>query len=655
MKYLILSSLAFVLFAFSNTNPRDSYTVTRVKNDYKKSIAEFTQQLEYFLSILDANANQTELQKTHLETRVKYKRFEYLITHFDNQAVKIHLNGAPLPVPVYENGQAITVEPKGLQVIDEMVFEDEVNLKELQDLVLKMRTVIDDIADFESNRYIDESHILIAMREQIIRIITLGLSGYDTPGSLNAIPEAEASLSQMLSNFRYFSTFVNDDNDIIYKEVISAFEKSITFLQTDNDFDSLDRTQYIRDYLNPLSALLLVFHDIAGIPFLNPESSREKGLNQKAFHVFDQNLFNAEAYVDFSDETDNASLRQLGASLFYDESLSLDNSMSCATCHNPSLAFTDGKQLSLSNHKVETTKRNTPTLINAVYSQRFFYDLRAQKLHQQILDVFANPNEFHMDFTTMADRLQTSPGYSKMFIDAYPKHSKAKVEINRLSIVTAISSYIKTISSFESEFDKYMRRETDQINESVKNGFNLFSGKAACGTCHFTPLFSGLVPPEFEDNETEILGVPVSKTDTILDDDIGRIGNGWKHEKLEHFTFSFKTVSVRNVDKTAPYMHNGIYNTLEEVLEFYNHGGGAGIGIDVPHQTLAADSLHLNQEDIGDIIAFMRSLSDTEFDYIIPDTLPRYLDGDGGLSDIRKNIYADSSYEYIQQSSSNRN
>jgi len=149
------------------------------------------------------------------------------------------------------------------------------------------------------------------------------------------------------------------------------------------------------------------------------------------------------------------------------------------------------------------------------------------------------------------------------------------------------------------------------------------------------------VPPDFDDNETEILGVPLSKTDTILDDDIGRIGNGWKHEQVDHFKYSFKTVTVRNVDKTAPYMHNGIYETLEEVLEFYNHGGGAGIGIDVPHQTLSADSLHLSQEEMDHIIAFMKSLSDTEFDYIVPDTLPRFKDDAGKLSDLRFINYSD--------------
>ena len=644
MKYLMTCLIVCVLLAFSSTNTRDSYTVTRVKQDYKSSIDTFTKKLDLFLSIVNKRVTIQEIQEIHLLTRESYKRFEYLISHFDNQAVKKHLNGAPLPIAIFENGQTVAIDPVGLQVIDEMVFGADLNKDDLKNLLLKMRSIIDDIADFESNRYIDESHILIAMREQIIRIITLGLSGYDTPGSLHGIKEAEVSLSQMLICFKYFSMFVDDDTDIIFKEVISAFSRSIDYLQMENDFDNFDRTVFIRDYLNPLSALLLVFHDISGIAFMHEEVALEKGLNQKAFHLFDMSFFNSEAYSLITRKKDNIALQELGASLFYDESLSLDQSMSCATCHNPSKSFADGRHLSISNHRLETTKRNTPSLINSVYSKRYFYDLRAQQLAEQIIQVFSNPNEFHVDFDLISKRLNGSPGYLNMFSAAFSNSSSDTAIINRTSIITALSSYIKTISSFDSAFDQYMRKEREVIDESVTSGFNLFMGKAACGTCHFAPLFNGLVPPDFDENETEVLGVPISKLDTILDDDIGRIGNGWKHENTEHYRYSFKTVSVRNIDQTAPYMHNGIYETLEEVLDFYNHGGGLGIGIDVPHQTLSGDSLHLSKIEMNQIIAFMKSLSDTEFEYIIPDTLPRFADKDGAMSDIRPNVYSQKSH-----------
>ena len=640
MKYVLSLCILTALVAFSNTSIRDSYTVNRVKKDYSSSINQFTTQLDHFISIVSHDTDRELIQKAHLETRKAYKSFEYLITHFDNQIVKQYLNGAPLPVAKFENGKTKVLEPIGLQVIDELVFSDQIEKADIKHQLLIMREAIDDIRTYESSRYIDERHILLAMREQLIRIISLGLSGFDTPGSLNALEEAEVSLLSMQQSFKYFSTFVDDDNDLIFKEVLSAFDACLSMLQASSDFESFDRVDFIRNKMNPLSALLLVFHDLSGIQFNNKENAVEQGLNQKAMHLFADNLLNADAYSGMLSDQDNTALKTLGASLFYDETLSIDNSMSCATCHNPAQAFTDGKQLSISNHREEATKRNTPSLINSVYSKRFFYDLRAHKLDEQIIEVFANPNEFHADFEEISKRLQTSPGYISMFDEAYPTISDPQQLINRNRIITAIISYVKSLSSFESEFDKYMRQDIDVIDPSVKQGFNLFMGKAACGTCHFAPLFNGLVPPDFDENETEILGVPIKAEKPILDDDEGRIDNGWKHEQADHYRYSFKTVSIRNIDKTAPYMHNGIYETLEEVLDFYNRGGGAGMGIDVPHQTLAADSLHLSKLEMGQIIDFMKSLSDTEFDVMIPDTLPRYRNSEGQLPDVRKNQYA---------------
>lgn len=640
MKKVVLSCLLIGLLAFSSSDSRDSYAVTRVKQDYHTSFENFTKQLDLYISVLSQESSLNEIRKAHLETREIYKTFEYLIAHFDNPSVKQHFNGAPLPVVQFEKGNVVVVDPVGLQVLDELVFSDQMDINEVKDLIGLMRQTVDKINHFESNRYIDESHILRAMREQLIRIVSLGLSGYDTPGSLHAIKEAEVSLSQMLISFKYFSVFVDDDNDTIFKEVVSAFEKCISFLKKEKNFDSLDRLLFIKEYLNPLSALLLVFHDISKIPFLHEEYAQENGLNEKALHMFDPNLFNSYAYAGFKVNQDNDALRQLGATLFYDEYLSLDGAMSCATCHDPKHAFTDNRQLSISNHITESTQRNTPSLINSIYSQRYFYDLRAQKLDEQIIQVFSNPNEFHADFDIISDKLTQSPGYKTMFSNAFPNSDNKESIISRSRIITAMSSYVNSIRSLNSEFDLYMRGEIDAVKKSVKQGFNLFMGKAACGTCHFAPLFSGLVPPDFDENETEILGVPISVIDNTLDDDIGRIGNGWKHELADHYQYSFKTVTVRNVEKTAPYMHNGIYDTLEEVLDFYNHGGGAGMGIDVPNQTLSPDSLHLNKIEMQQIIDFMISLTDVDFDYIVPDTLPRFNNSEGELLDIRRNIYS---------------
>ena len=158
-------------------------------------------------------------------------------------------------------------------------------------------------------------------------------------------------------------------------------------------------------------------------------------------------------------------------------------------------------------------------------------------------------------------------------------------------------------------FDQYMRGNSKALTTPEKNGFNLFMGKAKCGTCHFMPLFNGLVPPEFVETESEVLGVPKTK-DSLhaeLDSDLGKF-NFTRSVVHKH---AFKTPTLRNVELTAPYMHNGVFSTLEEVMDFYNKGGGKGLNIAPDNQTLPFDKLELSKKEISDVIAFMKALTDT--------------------------------------------
>jgi len=131
-------------------------------------------------------------------------------------------------------------------------------------------------------------------------------------------------------------------------------------------------------------------------------------------------------------------------------------------------------------------------------------------------------------------------------------------------------------------------------------------GKALCATCHFMPLTNGSVPPFFTETEKEVIGVPKESNNKELDTDTGFY---WVYNENLHKGM-FKTPTIRNIELTAPYMHNGVYNTLEEVKNFYNKGGGSGLGFNVPHQTLPFDHLNLSEQEIQDIITFMKTLTD---------------------------------------------
>jgi cytochrome c peroxidase len=192
-----------------------------------------------------------------------------------------------------------------------------------------------------------------------------------------------------------------------------------------------------------------------------------------------------------------------------------------------------------------------------------------------------------------------------MFATAYPE---VKEPVSVYTIANAIASYLRSLQAMNTKFDQYMRDEPVTLTASEKNGFNLFMGKAKCGTCHFMPLFNGLTPPLFSETESEVIGVPTSaKKPFTLDADSGK----YYFTKSVVHLHAFKTPTLRNIALTGPYMHNGIYKTLEEVIDFYNDGGGKGLGIAPHNQTLPFDKLKLSKAEKKDIIHFLRALTDT--------------------------------------------
>lgn len=275
------------------------------------------------------------------------------------------------------------------------------------------------------------------------------------------------------------------------------------------------------------------------------------------------------------------------------------------------MGFADGLPKSLTNRYDAQTKRHSPSLIDVAYSSKYFWDMREHDLEKQVAHVVEDTLEFNIGFREIEKRLYQSKTYVSMFEKAF--EGIAKKSINQRSISNAIASYVNTLQSFNSPFDQYVNGNQIELSASTKNGFNLFMGKAACGTCHFAPVFNGSVPPFYTDSESEVLGITLGQDakHPIKDEDPGRIANGRKSDAHPHFAHSFKTVTVRNVGITAPYMHNGLFKTLEEVIEFYDLGGGAGMGIDIDNQTLSSDPLNLTEAEKTDLIAFLHSLTDT--------------------------------------------
>lgn len=538
------------------------------------------------------------LQKAVTNARLSYKKAEFFLAFYYPEYISEHINGAPLLHIDRSNTRPLVLPPEGLQVLDELAFAKTITQEqksEIASLAKKLRSHYNTLYITLAARLKTDTNTIAAMRLQLVRLFTMGITGFDTPGSLHAIPETKTSLEAMRNVF----TEVDKDKDIIL-----LFDAAIAYLNTPVSFNDFDRLTFIREYLDPLYSRLGRLQNNTDSDYIKNTTA----WNSSSTSVFAGDFLNPYYFTNLTKRENSEELKALGRDLFYDPVLSSDNAMSCASCHNPEKAFTDGAVKSASSIKDKTVLRNAPTLLNAVYADRYFYDLRAFTLEQQAEHVIFNTDEFNTAYIAILQKLKADKKYTENFRKIFGKDG-----ITRENFSKALASYVMSLTSFNSPFDKYIRRETSIIDASVKNGFNLFMGKANCATCHFAPTFSGLVPPGYTENESEILGIlqnPNAKQ-PVQDTDEGRLNSPLLSERAWIYEKSFKTTTVRNAALTAPYFHNGAYKTLEEVIEFYNRGGGAGHGLTVINQTLPGDKLNLTESEKKDLIAFISSLNDT--------------------------------------------
>ena len=283
---------------------------------------------------------------------------------------------------------------------------------------------------------------------------------------------------------------------------------------------------------------------------------------------------------------------ELGKKLFFDRRLSLNNTVSCGMCHVPEQAFTNNEIKTAVGIEGRSNLRNTPTLLNIAFSKFLFHDAREFSLENQVWQPVLAHSEMAMpSFGFTIKKLQLIPGYTKLFNEAFPNEG-----INMETFGKAIASYERSLVSGNSKFDKwYYGGDKNIVNEKVKKGFDVFVGKGNCSSCHAVGENSAL----FFDNKlhntgigyAESMGLLQSKKTKVqlapgeyveVDNDIIKSVNQQKRKNdLGLYTITenpshrwlFKTAGLRNISLTAPYMHNGIFATLDEVIDFYNEGG----------------------------------------------------------------------------------
>ena len=269
----------------------------------------------------------------------------------------------------------------------------------------------------------------------------------------------------------------------------------------------------------------------------------------------------------------------LGKALFFDPFLSRDRTISCASCHKAAHSFADDKPVSI-GIKGQEGDRNTPTVLNTFRLKHLFWDGRAKSLEEQALGPIQNPKEMGEEIDNVINKLNNLPVYRIEFEKAF-----GKGDITKEKLASAIAEFERTLVSKNSAFDRFLSGETNALSDSAKRGLDLFKGKAMCIACH-----NG---SDLTDGEFHNIGLPSAG-------DIGRAKISGKSQD----TGKFKTPTLREITNTAPYFHNGQFQTLEQVIAYYNAGGGND-----PLKDPLKEPLNLSRQEQQDLIEFLRSLS----------------------------------------------
>lgn len=567
-----------------------------VKLAFMEDVNDLDSAVSQLQQVIRTRQSDQVVETAFRRARLAFKRTEFLTAYYNPETTR-SLNGPN--IPDVDDDLRINA-PEGFQVLEELLFPalDSANRTEAVQQAAVIRSNVNRLRKISENNELTDSHIFDAMRLEVFRIISLSITGFDSPIAFYSLPEAASALERMQQQVGYYD-LLKQDADLAGR-LDQTFTRAINTLRSARSFDSFDRLGFISQQANVLSGLLLDAQNALAVPVF----TENRLLSTTARTLTDSGVFNPNYFVNLDEQQPTPARVALGEKLFVNPILSGNGNRTCASCHQPDKAFTDGETKSLavgSNGRQTTTHRtlrNAPTLVNASFQAVQFADSRVVFLEDQASDVIQNEQEMHGSLPETVKSLRQNAEYRALFANSY------KDGITEQTLKNAIASYIRSLTSLDSRLDTYFRGQTAALTAEEKQGFNLFMGKAKCVTCHFFPLFNGTVPPAYQETESEVLGTPATIAGKHVDADVGK----FVLTNREPHRYAFKTPTVRHVAKTAPYMHNGVFRTLEEVVDFYDKGGGNGLGFNLPNQTLPFDKLDLTKPEKKALVAFMKVL-----------------------------------------------
>lgn len=580
----------------------DSHNIavaSAVRSELESELDRLTTSFDSLASALESG-NRARSLTAFRQARAAYKRAECLVAIYAPPTAAA-LNG-PLPESDGDSPAPPLGAPAEFQQIEALINEHG-KLASARAIAIAMRGQTRVFRAQTQMVTIGDAELLDALRAGVARVATLGVAGFDMNDAQAVAIESAEAFDGMAPLAAIAARLAADEAaGRAWANMAAALQSASASLRDDPEFTHSSRLKFIAVEIGATSRSIAAVR--AALPA--PKFPVRRMWRLTAGSVYDSAAFDPSAYAPEFAPAASPALAALGKRLFFDPRLSGPQTRSCASCHDPSKAFTDGHARALTlKSESQATARNTPTLVNVAFERTLFADQRAGSLEEQVARVLSSAAEMQSSADLAAMRLQKDSAYRAEFSRAIP--TPRDTAVTALGVRIALAAYMRTLVALDSRFDRAVRGDTSALTARERHGFELFVGKARCASCHFMPLLSGVAPPEFVSEEPEVIGVPVAPGRARLDSDPGRSGV----DHIPGHNVAFKVPSLRNVALTAPYMHNGAFKTLDEVVDFYNDGGGSGLGLRLPNQTLSADSLHLRADEHRDLIAFLRALTDT--------------------------------------------
>ena len=609
--------LVIVSFTPYNDHPYTELYMTRI-SDLKTDL-DGIEQIIPSLDLKRVANREILIEKLH-KTRVDLKSADLWLRYLSPLHYR-YIN-APLPVEweteVFEKWEAPYRRPgAGITLAEIWLQEENGDAEELIELIAQASKALDVyFTDSMLSQLQSPDHFYLSNRLYLLNLASIYTTGFECPDQQRIVEELRyMTTANAQINQSFNKQWPSHQLSIDYLELYRRMLDYLSFVP--NEYITFDHFIFVRDYVNPLFIFnqeLIVKYRIRSSSFV------DYSLENSATSIFDKRLYRGQnslgSFVSVKDEAILNEIKSLGKMLFFDPILSGNNRRSCASCHHPDKFLADNtSKYDLHFNEMDLLARNTPSLINSIHNHLILLDGQHISLQSQAFGVISNPLEMNGDPDEVLEKIMSCKEYKKAFHQILG-HSTGGKKVTFNHIVSALTAYYSQFSYSLSTFDHAM---IDHISadQSVIDGYNVFMGKAQCATCHFPPHFNGVKPP-YTGSEFEVLGVPADKEHQTLSPDIGRA----KHLDEVEMQNAFRTGTLKNIVNTPPYMHNGVFETLEEVIEFYDSGGGLGHGLEVNNQTLPADSLHLTNEEKLNLISFMEALTEDIPSIELPDHIP---------------------------------